>query len=331
MKAAQAGHLVASAITAHEGKGPDSDATTTLVPIPIQDGRERAAKDQNGLGISEPGGPAYTLDTTGAQSIAFDAAQITSPDNRSNPQPGDPAPTLSSTGTPHIASTLTTGQSSAGVSRPGRRAEDDVNLVTHARTAEGHDPSEDGTGRGTPLVPFSLAVAGGFSTGEDVAQTIRAAKGQPGTVAVPLDLRNALRADGSAGSGTPGTGVGEESDPAGTLSTNARQAAAIPIALRGRGEGNAIESGEPGDPAFTVRTPGGGSSYPMVAAAAVRRLTPLECERLQGFPDSWTTTSNGVPQADSARYRQLGNAVAVPVVEWIARRTVSAHHTEEPR
>jgi DNA (cytosine-5)-methyltransferase 1 len=47
----------------------------------------------------------------------------------------------------------------------------------------------------------------------------------------------------------------------------------------------------------------------------VRRLTPLECERLQGFPDGWTDG-----QSDSARYRQLGNAVAVPVVEWLAQR-----------
>ena len=50
----------------------------------------------------------------------------------------------------------------------------------------------------------------------------------------------------------------------------------------------------------------------------VRRLTPVECERLQGFPDNWTDG-----QADSARYRQMGNAVAVPVVEWIMRRVVA--------
>lgn len=52
---------------------------------------------------------------------------------------------------------------------------------------------------------------------------------------------------------------------------------------------------------------------------SVRRLTPTECERLQGFPDGWTGG-----QVDSARYRQLGNAVAVPVVEWIGRRIVAA-------
>ena len=51
----------------------------------------------------------------------------------------------------------------------------------------------------------------------------------------------------------------------------------------------------------------------------VRRLTPVECERLQGFPDNWTDG-----QSDSARYRQMGNAVAVPVAEWLGRRIVAA-------
>ena len=54
-----------------------------------------------------------------------------------------------------------------------------------------------------------------------------------------------------------------------------------------------------------------------VAFNPVRRLTPLECERLQGFPDHWTDIEGN---ADTQRYRQLGNAVAVPVVEWIMRR-----------
>ena len=52
----------------------------------------------------------------------------------------------------------------------------------------------------------------------------------------------------------------------------------------------------------------------------VRRLTPMECERLQGFPDNWTEG-----QSDSARYRQMGNAVAVPVVEWIVERLVAVN------
>jgi len=56
----------------------------------------------------------------------------------------------------------------------------------------------------------------------------------------------------------------------------------------------------------------GGNNMPMVATTKVRRLTPLECERLQGFPDGWTEG-----QSDTHRYKQMGNAVAVPVVEWI--------------
>ena len=50
----------------------------------------------------------------------------------------------------------------------------------------------------------------------------------------------------------------------------------------------------------------------------VRRLTPIECERLQGFPDNWTTN-----QPDSHRYKQLGNAIAVPCVQWIMQGIVT--------
>jgi DNA (cytosine-5)-methyltransferase 1 len=62
----------------------------------------------------------------------------------------------------------------------------------------------------------------------------------------------------------------------------------------------------------------GGNNMPMVAKETnVRRLTPIECERLQGFPDDWTAG-----QSDSNRYKQMGNAVAVPVVEWIVQGIV---------
>ena len=57
-------------------------------------------------------------------------------------------------------------------------------------------------------------------------------------------------------------------------------------------------------------------------AVGIRRLTPVECSRLQGFPDDWTEG-----QSDSARYRMLGNAVAVPCAEWIARRIVRVART----
>ena len=56
-------------------------------------------------------------------------------------------------------------------------------------------------------------------------------------------------------------------------------------------------------------------------AHLIRRLTPLECERLQGFPDGWTD----IPGAsDSARYKALGNSVAIPCVEFIMSRIATA-------
>ena len=60
-----------------------------------------------------------------------------------------------------------------------------------------------------------------------------------------------------------------------------------------------------------------GTQGQAVAGASVRRLTPVECERLQGFPDGWTDVDGA---KDGPRYKALGNAVTVPVIEYIGRR-----------
>jgi DNA (cytosine-5)-methyltransferase 1 len=63
----------------------------------------------------------------------------------------------------------------------------------------------------------------------------------------------------------------------------------------------------------------------IVEGLTVRRLTPRECERLQGLPDDWTRyTADGTELADVHRYRMVGNAVAAPVAEWIGRRIMEA-------
>jgi len=79
---------------------------------------------------------------------------------------------------------------------------------------------------------------------------------------------------------------------------------------------NGIGIGNKNDPSYTLDETGGQA----IAHQTVRRLTPLECERLQGFPDNHTEG-----QADSNRYKQMGNAVAVPVVSWIAQRLAEIH------
>jgi hypothetical protein len=63
------------------------------------------------------------------------------------------------------------------------------------------------------------------------------------------------------------------------------------------------------DKSLTIAT---SNDQTLLNKGTVRRLTPIECERLQGFPDDWTAG-----QSDSSRYKQMGNAVAVPVVEWV--------------
>lgn len=66
----------------------------------------------------------------------------------------------------------------------------------------------------------------------------------------------------------------------------------------------------------TLRAGASKSSH-AVLGSNVRRLTPVECERLQGFPDGWTGEVT-----DSHRYKQMGNAVTVNVIEWIGSRLV---------
>ena len=81
-------------------------------------------------------------------------------------------------------------------------------------------------------------------------------------------------------------------------------------------EQNATEDGMG---CLKARREGGGfEGSVMTPAMQVRRLTPIECERLQGFPDNYTKINE--KQADGLRYKALGNSFAVPVVRWIGQR-----------
>ena len=102
---------------------------------------------------------------------------------------------------------------------------------------------------------------------------------------------------------------------------------AVAIALRGREGGSTAEISEL--PSALRASQGGGDKAHVMATSAVRRLTPKECSRLQGFPDDYTLiTYRGKPAADGPRYRALGNSMAVPVVRWILRRI---EHLERDR
>lgn len=190
-----------------------------------------------------------------------------------------------------VSPTLRAGGNKTGGDRPpGTDVDTCETLIPMYQTAhtlrgEGFDASEDGTGRGTPLVPvaFNFHKSGneGSSLGvtEDRTDCLRADSKSP--FAVAFDCKS---------SGQNGFGIGE-----------------VAATLRSMGHANS-------------HTNGGGHAA-VQQGTAVRRLTPRECERLQGFSDNFTLIPvRGKPAADGPRYKALGNSMAVPCMAWIGKR-----------
>ena len=164
--------------------------------------------------------------------------------------------------------------------------------------------------------------ANGHGVAGDVAHTLDGANGQA-VLASSLQAsaghhgHSSPRGDGNdnlvlavedpAGkmSGGPEVGIGVSGGPMYTLGADPRHVHGVLA--------NPLGSNQTGG----MRLDFDGTTYVPITSG-VRRLTPLECERLQGFPDNWTAG-----QADSHRYRQMGNAVCVPVAEWIGHRLVA--------
>lgn len=153
-------------------------------------------------------------------------------------------------------------------------------------------------------------------------------------------------------SGRQGKGYGEEGDPSFTLSkghshavvswngdTTPKASEDVSVTLRSQqgGEGVGVAFHASQDPIHSKEhTPALGSNATIgyQQNLTVRRLTPIECERLQGFPDNWTSekmeltlegnewkaTGKVLKQADGPRYKAMGNAVTVNVAEWIGKQ-----------
>lgn len=180
--------------------------------------------------------------------------------------------------------------------------------VAHTLRADGFDASEDGTGRGTPLaVSFCLNAKGGVGRLDGESETLIPTNGGAFVDAVPVsvDYTNGLI----------------QGDISGTLEAaqskgNRGQGVIQPMAF---GWQNAAAQGMPVD---TIAPTLDKSKHPATATAtAVRRLMPVECERLQGFPDGHTAIMwRGKPAADGPRYEALGNSWAVNCARWIGRR-----------
>jgi len=218
---------------------------------------------------------------------------------------------------PMVAPTLNAGGNSTGGDRQYGMSVDTADslipIVTHPLRADGFDASEDGTGRGTPLVPVEHV---------QVMPTLRAAA--------------AAAADGPGHGARSGDSKDEYIVPMafdttqitspGNYSTPQPGDASHPLAAGAHAPAIAFgwqNSAQQGASASASITPTlDKSKVPGLSnGKQVRRLTPRECERLQGFRDDYTLIPvRGKPAADGPRYKALGNSMAVPVMAWIGSR-----------
>lgn len=187
-------------------------------------------------------------------------------------------------------------------------------LVTHALTGEGFDASEDGTGRGTPIVPVHTTGAGFWQEGFG---TLRGRE---------QDSHENLVAFDSKASGQNGFGIGEVSPTLRAMAHKASHSNAggqVAIAFTQNQAGDVL-TGEQMHSLATNGNATGRNAANVALGTAVRRLTPRECERLQDFPDDYTAIPwRGKPAdqcPDGPRYKALGNSWATCVPRWIGER-----------
>lgn len=137
------------------------------------------------------------------------------------------------------------------------------------------------------------------------------------------DLANVIDQTGGYSPGQGGTLVAHTLRSEGADASEDGTGRGVPLVTafqeRGRSDGHNLETQE--DLAYSLNAPSGGGrrqEMDIHHGMTVRRLTPTECLRLQGFPDDWLDLDP--PLSDSAKYRMIGNAVARPVAKWLGSR-----------
>ncbi|MCL6562583.1 MAG: hypothetical protein K6U87_06200 [Firmicutes bacterium] len=371
--------VAVGAVAGALGAAQRGDLDTAGAYVPMAEGPLPIRNVHNGRGArgrdaGDPDGPMFTLQASSPHGVAFTvrASQGSPRAQNTTLIAAEVAATVDTGGWPDRGggdeARLVVHAEAAGpvAASPERGDPGDGRLVAHALTARA-DGSEDGTGRGAPLVPVD------------------------GPVAVAVNQRREGRMGPVVGAVTSSYGSAGQFN--GVMAPAAGEAWAVADAPTPRvGEGVA--------PTLLRPSPSGGGHPAAVAAGPVmlvRRLTPMECERLQGLPDGWTAlgarelarlaadprlraaaeaayrstaaqaalrgrerrpagwwprlarrhapsaryrVSEAPPAwrpgrrvrwlSDQARYRMIGNAVAVPVVHWLAARLVAAMAGEDP-
>jgi site-specific DNA-cytosine methylase len=241
----------------------------------------------------------------------FDTTQITSKANYSSPRPNDPChPLAAGAHPPAVAYDVHGTLAKKGAS------ETDIHSALRGRTP---GQSEAST---TTVVAFAQNQLGEVRTNREVMGTVNTNQNASGRntpmVAVPQGFTH------SGYSNQPAWMTGDRTDclPASGHGDTSNQGIGLVVGCD--------------DTAGTIRSNTRNNSSPKTEAAmhvmhgmAVRRLTPKECERLQGFPDGYTdVTYRKKPAADGPRYKALGNSMAVPVMAWIGRRIAELEATD---
>jgi DNA (cytosine-5)-methyltransferase 1 len=255
--------------------------------------------------------------------------------------------------------TPTISSSGTGVSRVGFNCEDEwfieTPVVGALDTECGSNKMNHQTINSGHLLPVSSFYESSLAQYREanVSGTIKASGGVAGggsetflAQPIPLNTMNLLGRE--VENHRRGFGIGEAGDPSPTLTKNHSHAVAQPIAFHPTqdpitstdGTTHGLGCGSSGGqasiavvaPTLTAsndpsRSPQSTEVTNQVAAIhsvsmAVRRLTPVECERLQGFPDGYTNIPwrKAAESPDGPRYKALGNSWAVPVVRWIGKR-----------
>lgn len=226
---------------------------------------------------------------------------------------------------------------------PAPRRETEQNLAGSLSASSGRRGGVDDPERGN-LIAGTLSAAGSRSRGAGSDVAMLASTGEIAhclnaggmgrqdyetetliahRATVAFDLRN-----GTADETTMSVQAGGMGDDRGLCPNAIPHVLGAPPALAFDCKASGQNGFGVGDVMSTLRSMGhsnshqnGGGHASVQYGSAVRRLTPRECERLQGFPDDYTLVPNrGKPMADGPRYKALGNSMAVPVMRWIGER-----------
>ena len=253
-------------------------------------------------------------------------------DNPPRRQPGQrPAPTISARptgggglGTDCDGGLIPTVSHCLNAGGMGRQDYETETVIAHALRADGFDASEDGTGRGTPIVPVvaaiqERAVSENPSNGPDGAgvrtdgasYTLEARTVTQAVAFQPRFARN--------GRGAPDVVASALTSEAGR--TGKGDSAQCVAFVQNTRDEVRLFGGDGQTVGALAAEPGMKQQSYIANGWAVRRLMPIECERLQGFPDGYTDVPYRNKQAaDGPRYKALGNSMAVNVMRWLGRR-----------